>query len=174
MTVDIYLDVDGVINAVTDTIPDWGWDCEPQIFKYRHAFTITVAPPLVQRLNSLAARRDVQFHWLTTWLRDAPSVLCDEIGLCGQDWPVLGEYDYRGGDRKMSDTSWWKGHAVIREAGTNPLIWIDDDLRFDIDAIKWCIEQGDRVLGIAPRTEVGLTLQHLDGIEAWIDEQAET
>jgi len=87
MKTTIYLDVDGVLNAVSKKSPTltatgWGeWKTAPV-----NGWPILWAPELITALNELAAREDVTFKWLTTWTDDAAKVLSPAIGIEGQEW----------------------------------------------------------------------------------------
>lgn len=168
MSTDVFLDVDGVINAVTwkreKEVPA-GWPEHKQVKV--NGFTITYAPELINRLNALAARDDVTFHWLTTWEHDAPNILSEQIGLNGKDWPVL--VDPRP-SVKFSDYSWWKLYAAKKHAldSENRIVWIDDDL-YDTTAREWLATQGARILAVQPSSHIGVTRDLMDNIEHWID-----
>ena len=181
MSVDLILDVDGVLNAYPpmahrpkDHVIDWGWECEPSLVEC-YGYPITYAPALVERINTLAAREDVHGHWLTTWLDEAPRHICPGLGVAGADWPVLGVRERN--DRSV--TGWWKYPALVghvsQRLAENPdhrFVWIDDDLAFDHEAQTWVAVMNlaqPIILGIAPKTETGLTLAHLDIIEHWIE-----
>jgi hypothetical protein len=166
--VDVYLDVDGVLNAVWagSTVPDWGW-VEGSLRTERIlGFPITWSALLIDRLNALAERPHVHFHWLTTWFYDAPNVLCDRIGLRGQDWPVLGAEDFHS---PRAVTDWWKlppARAAAEGSGRR-VLWIDDDL-LDRGALEWAMTLGDRIMLVLPSTGVGITKDMMSTIEEWV------
>ena len=163
----VYLDVDGVLNAVSLATPaSWGWG-ESECVRVNGG-QIRYSPLLVQRFNALAARPDVQVHWLTTWLDLAPKMLAGAIGLAGESWPVLGEREYQ-----RLDGTWWKlpaasDHFLARR--DDRAVWIDDDLLYDGGARRWAepyVASGALLL-VAPETRCGLTRAQFDAIEAWI------
>lgn len=161
---DVFLDVDGVLNAVTPWTPEWDWDCSPER-RGIAGFGICWAPPLIERLNALAARPHVQFHWLTTWLDDAPRKLCSQIGLNGSDWPVIGHQEYLAVRQ-----GWWKLPAIqgsVREG--HRVVWIDDDL-IDTTAREWAKTLGPQIMLVQPNPHVGLTQQMVEFIQAWIED----
>jgi hypothetical protein len=174
--VDIAFDVDGVFNAFPPVkhrsarlALNWGWPCEPTKVDVI-GFPITFSPLLVERVHALVERPDVDAYWLTTWCDQAPADLCPAIGLSGKDWPVLGV-----NHRDTLERGWWK-HAAIRdhlEATDRRVVWIDDDLADERAAQRWVSAVNaatpGRILGIAPETHNGLTLDHLDLIERWIE-----
>jgi hypothetical protein len=166
--VDVYLDVDGVLNAVWagSTAPKWGWADLSLRTELILGFPITWSAQLIDRLNVLAERPHVHFHWLTTWFYDAPNVLCDRIGLQGQDWPVLGAEEVHS-PRAM--THWWKLPAAraAAEASGRRVLWIDDDL-LDLRALEWAKTLGDRIMLVLPSTRVGITKDMMTTIEEWV------
>lgn len=166
MTTDIYLDVDGVLNAVTLNPPtDAGWD-EWQ-YAVVNGFGITYAPELIARMNALAERDDVTMHWLTTWEHDASNILASAIGLNGERWTVLGTEKHYS---KELAGGWWKHHALVdyfpgRECRA---VWIDDDISFDRAAQEWANQYADRLLLVSPSTYRGITRELMDGIDAFV------
>lgn len=87
MSTTIYLDVDGVINAIGRTHPEPKHTGFPEYKSIMaNGYQIAYAPELIAMLNALAARDDVTIKWLTTWEHDAAKVLSPLIGLDGMDW----------------------------------------------------------------------------------------
>lgn len=166
-TVDVYLDVDGVINAVypSDSSPEWGWS-RPGENRRASGFPIHYSPELVAALNELAARPHVRFHWLTTWLDHAPRYLTRRIGLHGKDWPVVGKMHMYSRDAGIS---WWKLAAIQEHVDpSNRIVWIDDDL-IDDGAREWAASLGDRILLVQPDPYVGITKDMFKFIDDWIE-----
>jgi hypothetical protein len=167
----IYLDVDGVINAVSVNSPSmhltgWTtWEAKPA-----NGWQILYSPEVVEAFNTLAARDDVTVKWLTTWEDDAPQELCPALGINGQDWEVLhgDQHAWRGSD-------WWKLHAIQADvAATMPdrFVWIDDDIRPEREATDWMatLQHG---LWISPNTNWGVTRKHLEAVTAFINRASE-
>ncbi len=166
--VDVYLDVDGVLNALHSK-PGWGWSEESMRAEVINGFLIRWSTELVGRLNDLAALPHVQFHWLTTWLDLAPQMIAPPLGLKGaEEWPVLGAEDHDA-PRKMSDYSWWKLHAARRHAEEtgHRVVWIDDDL-YDTSARQWATTLGDRIMLVQPDYNHGVTKPMMEKIEEWV------
>lgn len=164
----IYLDVDGVINAVSKKPPvqNTGWDGEWRVEKV-DGYNITFSVELVERLNALAARDDVQIHWLTTWCDRAASMISPATGLNGKDWPVI--------DAKREEmgyyNGWWK-LARLRQYRKlhglyGPSYWLDDDLIFCQPAVEFVREERDTLRSISPVMHHGLTRKHIEEIESF-------
>lgn len=187
--VHVLLDVDGVLNAVRhsyQTIRD-GWEHhESYVHEFgRHdgaaltgqaqgTFRIRFSPDLIGALNEIAALPNVRFHWLTTWQDEARYGLSRRVGLTGGDtWPVLGKADYQAARlARWSTETWWKLNAARAHAQANPeagIVWIDDDLNFEREALEWVEAMFPRVLMICPETEVGLTPADIRRIRSWIE-----
>lgn len=166
MTTTIYLDVDGVLNAISGRTPAKryvGWEEYREV--HVKGFRIHYAPALIAALNELAAREDVTFKWLTTWKHDAAQRLSDAIGLNGQDWEVLdGDLHAWGGD------TWWKLTA-IRNDHDGRAIWIDDDISAELPAMEWAANHD--LLLISPSMYEGLTKRDMEAITAHLDNTEE-
>lgn len=166
MQTTIYLDVDGVLNAVQKQNPSeaatgWNlWQTEPV-----NGWPILWAPELIDELNALAAREDVTFKWLTTWTYDAAKVLSPAIGINGENWDVLDgdQHGWRG-------AYWWKLQSIqkdVLETMPDQFIWVDDDISAERVAIEW-IAGRDNGYAISPFTVEALTRDHLEEIKALI------
>lgn len=153
MTTTIYLDVDGVLNAVNKRIPTmtgWGEYTRRKV----NSFQVLFAPALIEVLNELASREGVTFKWLTTWERDAAEDLSPAIGLNGQEWQVLG-----GDQHSWHGRDWWKLQAIRADVeATSPsrFFWIDDDLDAERHAREWLSTRAEGT-GISPLMRDGLT-----------------
>lgn len=155
----LLLDVDGVLNAVSDGFPmTWGkW-----VQTNAGGFRITWSPDMIAALARLAER--VEMRWLTTW------------------WDMTGRLDFlRLPPMAVANTheefharrgplDWWKLTVAQRVYGEGrPVIWIDDDLRFDKPAMAWVRSlPAETFLGVCPDTYTGLTPEGVAGIEAWL------
>lgn len=170
MTTHIFLDVDGVLNAVP-TSPDrqassgWGkWHTD-----WIMGYPITWSEDMVAALNELAARDDVVFHWLTTWEEHAVTDLIPVLGLKGEEWPVLyRSFGHIGG--------WWKTRALglyLEDRDVERIVWVDDDHAVFSDHGDILRERGLDVLVVAPVTDTGLTREQYEQIVAFVDKGAE-
>ncbi|AYR01579.1 hypothetical protein PP639_gp079 [Arthrobacter phage Seahorse] len=167
MKTTIYLDVDGVLNAVSKRTPSLkisGW--ENWRTKRVNGWPILFSPDMVAALNELAERPDVTFKWLTTWTDDAAKVLSPAIGIDGQNWAALhGDQHAWGGKR-----GWWKLDAIrddAQPADGQRYVWIDDDISAERQAIEWVQGRPD-VIAISPSTVQGLTRDDLEQVKAFI------
>ena len=168
MSTTIYLDVDGVLNAVSKkspTLTATGWD-EWETAPV-NGWPILWAPELITALNELAAREDVTFKWLTTWTDDAAKVLSPAIGINGQEWEVLHGDQHAWGGRR----GWWKLEAIradVEETNPDLFIWIDDDLSMESEALEWVGDSDSRV-AISPFMREGLTRENIETIRGLIE-----
>ena len=174
MSTTIYLDVDGVLNAVARTNPSMtatGWDPHCWETAPINGYPIRWSKELITALNEMADREDVTFKWLTTWTDDAAKILSPAIGINGQDWDVLhGDQHAWGGKR-----GWWKLEAIQADVlSTMPdrFIWIDDDLSMESAACEWLFSRTN-AKGISPFMREGLTREHVEQITAFIDTEQE-
>jgi len=167
MSTTIYLDVDGVLNAVSKRRPSFkvtGWGLWGT--KQVNGWPIQYSPDMLDHLNELADRDDVTFKWLTTWTNDAAKILSPAIGIHGEDWDVLdGDQHAWGGAR-----GWWKLEAIradVEAAKPERFIWIDDDLSMESRALEWLATR-DEGLGVSPFCSEGLRREDLDAIRAFV------
>lgn len=163
----IYLDVDGVINAIRNGTPSQkrtGFqDFRRQVVR---GYQIQYAQELVDWLNTTAERDDVTICWLTTWEEHAPQELAPALGIDGQNWEVL-----TGDVHAWQGRNWWKLAAIRDHAGEHKpglAIWIDDDIKLEREAIYWAAE-AENVMAISPDPLDGLTRDDLDHITRAID-----
>jgi len=170
MSTTIYLDVDGVLNAITSRPPSekltgWTqWDA-----RRVNSWPIMFSTELIAALNELAARPDVSFKWLTTWQAAAATQLSPALELEGQEWEALEGDLHRWGGR-----DWWKLRAIRDDATPKEgerFVWIDDDISGERPAIEWAQSRPD-VLAISPSQALGLTRDDLDSLTAFIDQAA--
>lgn len=163
----IYLDVDGVINAIRNGTPSQkrtGFqDFRREVVR---GYQIQYAQELVDWLNTLAMRPDVTIKWLTTWEHDAAGMLAPQIGLNGQLWEVL-----TGDQHAWQGRNWWKLGAIRADHEKHKpglAIWIDDDIKLEREALYWAAET-ENVMAISPDPLDGLTRDDLDQITRAID-----
>ncbi|QFG09588.1 hydrolase [Arthrobacter phage TripleJ] len=165
MTTTVYLDVDGVLNAVSRRTPSvkiTGWD--DWTIKRVGRWPIHHSPAMISELNALAARDDVTFKWVTTWEDSAAKELSPAIGINGQGWEVL-----RGDQHAWHGQDWWKLKAVRDDvdASSGSFIWIDDDISAERHAIEWA-QSRDDVLILSPSSTQALTREDLNFAKSFI------
>lgn len=164
MRTTIYLDIDGVLNAMSNRTPSpkfSGWDdWETTTVNGRE---IMYSPDMVTALNQLAELPGVTIKWLTTWEDAAAKSLSPAIGIDGQGWEVL-----RGDQKCWRGREWWKLQAIQADAAPNAkrgFVWIDDDISTELEAITWAKSRSD-VLAISPSTVQGLTRDDVEQIKS--------
>ncbi len=167
----VYIDVDGVINSFNESRKLTGWEGEWNLAiveRYKiHWYT-----DLVESLNELSKREDVEFKWLTTWQDKAVTALCPPLGIEGQYWDVL-YHDTSEGDHLFSrHNGWWKLKAIIKDLAIHSpdkAVWIDDDFKYELAAMEWTAFMGDKVLPVSPDGDLGMTKEEFNGIIEYIN-----
>lgn len=170
----LFFDVDGVFNALpwkhTDLVGETGWQTWEKVKV--NGFTITYSPELVAAVNTIAARDDVEVHWLTTWCDKAASMIAPALGINGVDWPVIGtdaDVDHKSLHR------WWKFDLLRTELfeDESPVVWVDDDMLSAAAQVfnlySWSNERAD-LLQICPDIELGITRAHIEEIVKFLDD----
>jgi len=167
----IYIDVDGVLNAFhprskspEEIAEASGWSSWKS--KRVNGYVITWSEELVDELNALAARDDIEFVWLTTWRDEARTQISPALLLDGHNWRFLTD----GGEATGAlwgkpNGPWWKLEVVREDVIRDPvdnIVWIDDDLPLYPEALEWASERG--VVAVAPSQFYGLTREDLDDI----------
>ncbi|WP_062077197.1 hypothetical protein [Demequina globuliformis] len=175
----VYIDVDGVINAQPDS-PDDLEHWPPDTWQRRHvnfgapmgSGTLTWNLAAIDSLHMIENTPDVHMWWCTTWGNYAVELLAPNIGI-GHDWRVA-PWHVRN---TPSSLDWWKA-AHVRHAlqhSDDRVVWIDDEIT------QWQTSQRnsgndgelawlntDRLLTICPNTRCGLTPEHFNEIEAFL------
>ena len=164
----VYIDVDGVINSFRKSFEGTGWTGQwklETIIGYKiHWYT-----ELVDSINELSKREDVEFKWLTTWQDQAVTELCPVLGIEGQYWDVLRAEDQD--DLFDLSNGWWKLRAIIKDYVTyspDKVVWIDDDIKYEANACDWVFNM-DNVHAVSPFTDWGMTKEEFSGIIEFID-----
>lgn len=161
MKTTIYLDVDGVINAVRTGTPSQKRTGFKDFRRVTvRGYQIQYAQELIDQLNTLAEHNDVTIKWLTTWEEHAPNELAPAIGLNGQEWEVLG-----GDLTDWGGSHWWKLRAIRNDIANTAdradnIYWIDDDIKLERPAINWTAKANVTI--ISPDPLDGLTQEHLE------------
>lgn len=178
MTTRIYIDVDGVVNAFQT--PATHGDDDSEGVQEVYGYWIRYSRNLVEKLNELHSREDVEFVWLTTWQNLAQEFLAPALGL--SEWqavlhkdaaPVAWTY-YEAGVRNY----WWKLDALRKHLGENPVdkfVWIDDEFYEEIryEAKNWVKDNytDSEALIIGPDPSEGLNPTQVYGMIEFIDAQ---
>ncbi|HEY8753250.1 MAG TPA: HAD domain-containing protein [Arthrobacter sp.] len=164
--VTLYLDVDGVVcpfGAKGQTPWGSGW-------KLANAGMLEVAyaGQLVDGLNRLSRQSGVRFVWLTSWEEMAAEYLCPAIGLAGGDWACL------TGEGGGTGENWWKLAALQADLLANTpdaVVWVDDQLRYEEEALKWAGFLGPRILTVSPDPRRGISPVELAAVIAFVTKQ---
>ncbi len=172
MTPLLFLDVDGVLNALTDNPdpsiwPDWQ---HTQVRNRINSFPICWSPSVVARLVGWHKEGLAEIHWLTTWLGDANGELGTRLGL--PQWPVVGSHLTEDPARSSGGDpfGWWKADLVdeiLAHDPKRPFVWLDDDLRVQPRLLARLRAEHDCLL-VGPFSETGLTPSQLDRVDTWL------
>jgi hypothetical protein len=186
------LDVDGVVNAVVKR-PDRGvWRDWRQGTATADGveWPIWFSPTVTSTVSRLHETGVVEVRWLTTWGAQANGELRALLGM--PELEVAGEPPHVSGDhgagshgeavaREEGDEGdegkavWWKLEAVQRIVlmePERPVIWTDDDLNGERDAVTWVERHVPRRLLLSPRPSLGLTPRQLRAIRSYCGDWA--
>lgn len=166
-----FLDIDGVINAVTRATPEGFSAGYASPAPDDHKYKIQWNPEVVKRIQEMHDSGLVNVMWLTTWGSGANGALRELVGLC--ELEVAGEppsyasggYNYY----QANPRGWWKLGVVQRFYAENPkrkYVWTDDDLALEPEARAFI--EGKNIFAIAPNEARSLSLRDLELIEAFL------
>lgn len=160
--INIYLDVDGVLNAYSKNPPrtntQWSGTWGHQMIT---GFPILWSFELIEEINALAKRDGIEVKWLTTWQDSAASELSPVLGLNGEEWSFFETED------EDDLVNWWKLAAIkkdIEESSPDKVVWIDDDIPFEKNAVQWSQSLDIPILTVSPNSNHGLTKKQWNGI----------
>lgn len=164
----VYIDVDGVINSFSESRKLSGWEGEWKLAKII-GYNIHWYTDLIESIHELDSRDDVEIKWLTTWQDKAVTELCEPLSLNGKHWDVL--YSKPHEDLFGRREGWWKLSAIMKDIAIhNPdkVVWIDDDFKYEINAIEWAAHLGDKMHVVSPSMDIGMTKEDFSGILEFI------
>lgn len=163
MTIRLFLDVDGVINA--DQPQGWGRTQNGVASAYGQGWKIRWAPAMVKALFDLG----LSLTWATTWKRFAPLSIAPLIGQGhNANWleepqpPPLYGYSEAG-------SIGWKFGAMQLEDVSEGFVWIDDEIADNHKA--WAKSVGG--LAIQPKYRTGISPSDIARIEDYIKTKEE-
>lgn len=160
----IYWDVDGCINAFSNKPPraNTFWKGEWDSAKIE-GLPILWSKELVDEINKLDERSDVQSVWLTDWMDLAHKSLVPATDIKGSDWKVL------TGD--VHEYPWWKLAAIqthIEETAPDKIVWIDDNLKYSKEVVAW-LKENPQIYTVIPQSCHGVTKNQINGIIEFIN-----
>lgn len=183
------LDVDGVLNAVTEK-PD------PNVWKdWRQgratadgvSWPICFSPTVTRTVRRLHEAGLAEVRWLSTWgrhanaelraLLDLPelAVVAERPTAAALPDGAVADGAISHGDTVDDDGPWWKLAAVRAAVTAEPdraLVWTDDELHYEIEACWWVTANVRRHLVLAPPAQVGLTPRQLRQIERFCADES--
>jgi hypothetical protein len=170
-----FLDIDGVINAITYACPEGFEEGSASPGEPHGSYPIHWNPYIIEAINEMHDKGWVEVQWLTTWGSGANGELRELVGL--QEFTVAAEpplYAWGSYNKNSYTTmddrpSWWK-HAVVQDFhAKNPsrkIVWTDDDLAFEKEASNWV--KGKKILAIAPRQAESLRMSDIARIRTFL------
>ncbi|MHA3723835.1 HAD domain-containing protein [Leucobacter sp. HY1910] len=158
----IYLDFDGVLNAIRT-----GTSQLPRVTGFSgyqrsqiSGFIITWSPEVLRRIESL--QRTAEIWWLSTWR--------DQTALIEQQLPVKldGWLDFE--DEGLSYSGKLEALLADQAEHPRPFIWVDDEEHDHYRAaqVRGELPELTGHLLIEPRTRAGLTVDHFERMEAFL------
>ena len=170
----LFMDVDGVLNALGDPPPD-DHRSVVQVESGLGVFPIRYDPRIVDRLNALTRDGRVQLIWLSTWSASARERLAPAIGLEGGS-RVLADANDPSLARSPYDAHrpWWKLQLLldaIEGDPTRPVVWLEDGLDDATKARFPELHPGPSLL-ITPDSGIGLTVEDVDRIAVFVRQHA--
>lgn len=177
------LDVDGVVNAVSDSYDPTVWPARSWIRTVANAagdtYPILASRRVLDFLELVHDRGLAEIRWHTTWQEHAVTDLAPALGLPAFSVAWAPEYvgeatAAAGGSAPPSGVPWWKVGAAVRvvHAERRPLLWTDDELtrhqrRGELAGV---VEGADVPIElIAPTQQAGMTRRHLRAVARFLN-----
>jgi hypothetical protein len=165
------LDFDGVVNAGSGK-PNYEIHSEWKQTIVRtdgtdwpEKWLVCYAPRVIAAINR-ALDAGIEVRWLSTWQHR--TVHLPKFVEHLPDLPTLTKADAAG---RGADAAWWKLPIAQAAVGEDrPLLWTDDDLKFDIETYRWLQRRKTKsvTVAISPHMRIGLTQSHLDEISEFV------
>lgn len=175
----MFLDFDGVINAVTkkgnrtdrNVWADYTYVDMPSSVGDYPTYPVNYSPTVVAFLHEMVDA-GVELVWLTTWSEDT-AYFPDMIGTPVAKW--LG----KGGKTAVHDNldqrnTWWKLDQARDYAGARDVIWVDDDHWRNQSKVNPWVNSRSRyasTLILSPQERLGMTKKMLKQIRTFVDER---
>lgn len=177
------LDVDGVLNAVTNK-PDrqiWSDWRQGRATADGVSWPICFSPTVARTIRRLHESGRAEVRWLSTWGRWANGELrglleLPELTVAAERAAVTQQLPDDAvvasaashGDAVGGHGAWWKLAAVRAVVAAEPdrtLLWTDDELEFQLEAAWWVTDHVPSHLLLSPPPHVGLTPKLIRQIE---------
>lgn len=164
MTIPLYLDIDGTLNAMNGKKLDEAWkNVSTARMRKFHArgYKIQYHPRLPMLINRLG----VKIIWHTTWGNHAQPEIGDVMHLHGVGYTRPGEF-------RMGSSIFWKAAALLEDIKDGrPFIWADDEIYLAYQlAPEGYMDQFSNGLILCPDPLVGLTPEDVQKMEDYIKE----
>ena len=182
----LLLDIDGVVNAMSKQAPTHVWKASQwnrgtQLARDGVEYPMLWATPVIEWLSSLHTGGRVEIRWHSTWQHEAPLVgkLMGLPEFEVQECPEFGSYQDNGSALasdliKACMPPWWKYPAAERVVTEEkrPLIWIDDDIDYQISrGARDALRGLHRLRLVCPSQGTGIVPKHMkivnEAVEFW-------
>lgn len=154
----VVLDCDGVIFPFApEYVDDPVWPDLVETVVTDDGRTMVLSPTLIASLNRLM-RLGVRFVFASAWFgetSDFPKTL---------GFPPI---DYELDEIRLP--GWWKLQYISSLPKTTEILWVDDDIKDDREALAWLETVRDRVTYVSPSIYHGISPTELATIEAWVN-----
>lgn len=182
MTKYILLDIDGVVNALSDKPPrqntGWlgSWSTNSVMAKTR-AYKILSSDELVDNLNRIVRKPGVEAVVASTWQNLALTNLFPAVGLSFPQEAVQvfqKENQATGWGYESSNAdgfSWKLDNLKTLVASSDPedtFFWLDDDIRYHRQSMEY-LRVETRIKAISPDMLHGLTRKNIELLDEWTD-----
>ena len=177
MTIKLFLDVDGVLNALDRTRQTWPDQTISYAYSQGSKWPIHASKQCGAALSALETDFGVEIVWLTTWMYDANAQIGPIVGFRGGLAVEGGAQKTNAGSDGMTYgyRNWkWEFIQNYTTYSEDPFIWVDDEAIPNYDnshtAEKWFEEAdaSDRVHLVRTDARVGLTPANIEGIRDFV------
>jgi hypothetical protein len=164
----MYLDFDGVFNAPEppyDDIKTFTVNVKDSVH-LREVSTITFSPAVVEHIEVIRERFDVELVWLTSW-NDDNHILAVAPFMAGLDKGRVLKAKLNHDANNSHDWTIWKAEAILADQMEHPtpFVWVDDNApRYHGLRVMSELNKVMKKI-IIPDSKTGLTQTDLDDIE---------
>lgn len=157
----LFLDIDGTIAPMAPVPAPGSAYLRP--LRRPTLMSVPYDPIVALRVAQIHRSGLAEIRWLTDW--DAEAVT---------EWTAVGLGPFKHVARPAAAGDWWKTNVVrqwLRDHPRGRAVWVDDAISERAGDLVLGADE-DRLLTVAPMSDVGLTANDLDLIEGWLEREA--